>query len=93
MRLKVKVQPNAKKTEVVELTVDSLKVKLQAPAIEGKANGALIDYLSELFNCPKRDLKIISGLNSRNKVLEIQGIEELPQHLLWNSQLTFPLQP
>ena len=48
-----------------------MKVYLTAPAVEGKANKALIEFLSEHFGVKKRDIKILLGEKSRNKVVEI----------------------
>jgi len=71
MRLSIRVIPNAKQNKVIEGT-ERLKVYLTAPPVEGKANKALIEFLSEYFGVKKRKIKIIGGEKSREKVLEIE---------------------
>jgi uncharacterized protein (TIGR00251 family) len=70
MRFKVKVVPNARRDEVLE-DGDSLKVRLTVPATKGKANRALIELLAEHFHVKKRDVRIIKGERSREKIIEI----------------------
>jgi len=69
--LKIKVIPNAKSNQIVEKQEKSLKIKLKAPAIEGKANEALVKFLAEEFKVPKSSIEIIKGLKSRNKIVRI----------------------
>ena len=70
MRLNVKVIPRAKQNKIVG-EPGRLKVYLTAPASEGKANAALIEFLAEHFNTKKNRISIIRGLTSREKVVEI----------------------
>ncbi len=70
MRLSIKVIPNVRRSEVVEET-GFLKVKVDAPAKEGKANKRLIEILAEHFKIPKSKIKILKGHNSKNKLVEI----------------------
>jgi uncharacterized protein len=72
-RLKVRVTPNAPKNAVVSWTEDELRLKVKAPAVEGKANAALIEYLSELTKLPRSRITIKTGEQSRIKVIEIDG--------------------
>lgn len=69
-RIKVKVVPNAKKIRIVD-EPGLLKVYINAPAAEGKANKALIDTLAGHFKVKKRDIRIVSGERNREKILEI----------------------
>jgi uncharacterized protein (TIGR00251 family) len=71
MRITVKVIPRSKKNRVVEEGEGRLKVHLTAPPVEGKANAALIECLAEHFNVKKRQVRIVSGQKSREKVVEI----------------------
>jgi len=64
--IRLKVVPNAKRNEF-----KNGKVYLTAPAVEGKANRALVEFLAEHFGVKKREIKIIRGLKSRNKVVQI----------------------
>ena len=73
MQLNVKVIPGAKKNFIKE-EAGALKVYLQAPPVEGKANEALIELLAEHFAVRKRQVVIIKGLKSRNKVVKIGAI-------------------
>ena len=64
---KVHVQPRSSRNQVVGLHGDALKVKLTAPPVEGKANQACIELLSEDLSVPKSSLEIVSGRSSRQK--------------------------
>ena len=68
MIVNVKVIPNAKKEEIIK-EKDRLKVKVLA--IDNKANKALINLLSKYYNIKKNQIKILKGLKSREKVIEI----------------------
>jgi uncharacterized protein (TIGR00251 family) len=73
-RLKVRVTPNARKNAVVSWTDDELRFKVKAPAIDGKANAALIEYLSELTGAPRSKIQVRSGEKARIKIIEIDGL-------------------
>jgi|HubBroStandDraft_4_1064222.scaffolds.fasta_scaffold161126_3 uncharacterized protein (TIGR00251 family) len=72
-RLKVRVTPNARKNAVVLWTDDELRLKVKAPAIDGKANAALIEYLSELTGAPRSKIQLLAGEKTRIKLVEIEG--------------------
>ncbi len=75
--LAVRAQPGAKKTAIAGIygAGDSaqLKVAVQAPPIEGRANEALIKFLAATFNLPKSSVELISGDLSRAKVFLLCG--------------------
>ena len=71
--LELHVQPGAKRTEVVGMHGERIKVRLAAPAIEGRANEALIEFLAEEFGVARRDITILSGMKSRDKRVVIEG--------------------
>lgn len=71
MRIFVKVKPNAKVERVEKIDEIHFVVSVKAPPVEGKANDALIKLLADYFNIPKGNIKIVSGLSSRSKVIEI----------------------
>ncbi|MCD6472035.1 YggU family protein [Candidatus Aerophobetes bacterium] len=73
---KVKVQPKASKNGIAGLYQDSLKIRLTAPPVEGKANKALIDFLSGWLGVKKSRLKIVSGHLSKIKLIEVVGEEK-----------------
>ena len=70
----VRVQPGAKREGVVGLYGDAVKLALSAPAVDGKANDALVRYLAELLKVPRLSIEIIAGHASRSKVVRIAGI-------------------
>ena len=67
----VRVQPKSAKTAIAGVHGEALKIKLNAPPVEGKANKALIQLVAKLLRCPKSTVEIISGQSSRNKRLLI----------------------
>lgn len=70
MKLSIRVIPNARKSEVVE-EAGFLKVKVDSPAKEGKANKRLVEILADYFKVPKSKIRILKGQNSKNKLVEI----------------------
>lgn len=70
MRVNIRVIPNAKKNDVSE-EGEKLKVYVKAPAVDGKANKAMIEVLAEYFKVKKGDIRIIRGERSREKVVEV----------------------
>jgi uncharacterized protein (TIGR00251 family) len=58
---------------VAGLHGESLKLRLAAPPVEGKANEALIDYIAKRFDVPKRNVEIVSGEKSREKRVAVRG--------------------
>src|SRR5260221_12077579 len=70
----VRVQPRASKNEVSGVLDGALKIRLQAPAVENRANEALCAFLAGLLKRPKSAVRILSGERSRNKRVEIQGV-------------------
>ncbi len=69
-KIAVKVIPGAKKT-LIKQENDQMKVYLNAPPVDGKANDLLVEVLSEYLKIPKSKIEIIKGLKSRNKILMI----------------------
>jgi uncharacterized protein (TIGR00251 family) len=69
----VHVQPRASRSEVVGTFGAALKVRLQAPPVDGAANAALVELLSRELGVPRRDVRIVQGASSRTKVVEIEG--------------------
>lgn len=73
MKFIVKVKADAKVDEV-NREGNTLLIKIKAPAREGKANKALVKLLADYFHVPQSGINIKSGLGSKNKVIEIEGI-------------------
>jgi uncharacterized protein len=70
----VRVRPRASKNEVAGVMEGALKIRLQAPAVEDRANEALREFLAELLKRPKSAVRILSGERSRVKRVEIAGV-------------------
>ena len=70
----VRVQPRARKNEVAGVMEGALKIRLQAPAVEDRANEALREFLAELLKRPKSAVRILSGARSKVKRVEIAGV-------------------
>jgi uncharacterized protein len=72
--LTVRVQPRASKDEVAGEMNGALKVRLCAPAVENRANEALIEFLAGLLKTAKSAVRIQSGEHGRTKRVEIRGV-------------------
>ncbi len=70
MKIKVKVTPNCRAEEIIQ-EGDSLIIRVKEPPREGKANQALIKLVAAHFGVNQRQVRILSGFKSRNKVVEI----------------------
>jgi len=70
----VRVQPRASKDEIAGEMGGALKVRLRAPAVEDRANEALVEFLAELLITPKSAVRILSGERSRTKRVEIRVV-------------------
>jgi uncharacterized protein (TIGR00251 family) len=77
--LNLHCQPGAKLTKVVGLHDGCLKISLQAPALENKANEYLLGWLSKQLKIPQKQIQFISGQNNRKKRIEIWGAISLEQ--------------
>lgn len=65
--LELHVQPGAARSEWAGKHGERLKVRLAARAVDGKANEALIEFLAEHFNVPRRNVRVLTGQKSRQK--------------------------
>ena len=74
MILELHVQPGASRSEFAGKHGERIKVRLAARAVDGKANEALIEFLAEHYNVPKRNVRIESGLKSRQKRVLNEGV-------------------
>jgi uncharacterized protein len=70
----VRLKPNARREKVEAVEGGTLAVWVNAPPVEGRANAALIELLSETLDIPKSYLSIKRGLGSKNKVVEVIGM-------------------
>jgi uncharacterized protein (TIGR00251 family) len=74
IRLTVQVQPRASRNELAGRHGDALKVRLQAPPVEGAANEALVCFLAERLQVPRAAIRIAAGPASRRKAILVDGI-------------------
>lgn len=79
--LAIHAQPGAKRTEISGLHGEALKVRVAAPALEDRANEALVEFLAKRFGVAKRDVTLVSGAKSREKRFEIHGSAVEPERL------------
>ncbi len=71
--INVRVVPRASKNEFTGLHGDSLRIRLQAPPVDGKANAALVKVLASRLGIPKRNVVIVSGESGRQKRIRVNG--------------------
>ena len=74
VRLRIRVQPRASRTEVAGPHGDELKIRLAAPPVDGAANDMLIRFLAGALEVPRAAVTIVGGLASRSKVVYVTGI-------------------
>ena len=74
--LTLKVTPRAKRTEVSGFDPDWIRLRIQAPPVDGKANEAIIAFFSESFKIHRRAVEICTGDTSRLKRIKLQGVTE-----------------
>lgn len=82
--INIKISPNAKKNEIInegEIT----KIKITAQPIDGKANKAVIEFLSKTFKIPKTSMKILKGETSKEKTILFMTQDEEKLKLLNNA--------
>lgn len=80
--ISVHAQPGAKKSAVAGLHGESLKVRVAAPPVEGKANDALTAFVAKALDLPRRSVRIVKGESSREKVLLVADAIADPARLL-----------
>jgi uncharacterized protein (TIGR00251 family) len=81
--LTVQVVPRASRNEIVGVHGDALRIRLQAPPVEGAANAALVAFLAETLRVRQRQVEILAGHASRRKSILISGLgkEQVAQRL------------
>lgn len=73
--LELKIIPNAPRNEIVGWLGVALKVKVHAPALEGRANEELLDFLAAELGVPRRSVTLLRGEKSRQKVVRLDGLD------------------
>lgn len=72
----IRVQPNAPRNEVTGFSDDTLRVKIAAPPVKGKANKELLGFLCKLLMISKDRVSIVKGHTARNKIIAIDGMSK-----------------
>lgn len=75
--IEVKVEPRSSRKKITGVIDNVLKVKLTAPPVDGAANEQLIGIISEETGIKKSGIRIIRGLSSKRKVIEIKGVSKI----------------
>jgi uncharacterized protein len=75
VRLRVRVQPRASRSECTGLVGDELRIRLAAPPVDGAANDALVRFLAQALDVSRGAVALIAGASSRSKVIEVQGVD------------------
>ena len=68
------IQPGAKRSAICGMFGDALKIAIQAPPVDGKANSALRTFISDRLGLPVATITIISGVSGRDKRVRVEGI-------------------
>lgn len=71
----VKVVPRGKRDEIAGVEGDALKVRLNAPPVEGKANEALVRFIAERLKAPRTDVEIVRGQTARHKLIRVRNLD------------------
>ncbi|MFS8638416.1 MAG: DUF167 domain-containing protein [Gemmatimonadota bacterium] len=74
VRIPVRAQPRASRSELAGEYDGALKVRLAAPPVEGAANEELVRFLARLLGVPKSAVRVVSGESGRNKMVEVEGV-------------------
>ncbi len=72
--LTLKIVPRASRNAVGEVVGEALKIRLQAPPVDGKANAALLAFLAEALGVPVRAVTLLSGETGRLKRVRVAGV-------------------
>ncbi len=79
--INIKVEPRSSKSGIAGIYGDGLKVKLTSPPVEGRANKELIEVLAKEFGIKKKDVEIISGKKSKNKIVKLIGVKRIEDRI------------
>ncbi|MCL2103636.1 MAG: DUF167 domain-containing protein [Kiritimatiellaeota bacterium] len=72
----IKAIPRAKRTEIAGVDTDWIRVRIQAPPVDGKANDELTRFFARHFGLPKRSVEFLSGDTARLKRIKLYGVTE-----------------
>src|SRR6476646_7644095 len=74
-RVTLRVSPGAARSRVVGRYAEGWKIRVAAPASDGRANDALVRFLSSTLAVPAGTVQIVSGLTSRDKIISLAGVD------------------
>jgi len=74
VRFRVRLVPRASRNEIAGVLDGVLRVRLHAPPVDGAANEALVAFLADRLDVPRRGVRIVTGATSRTKVIEVEGV-------------------
>ena len=84
----VHISPGSRKTEIIGINSDgSIRIKIAAPPVEGKANAELFNFLGKLLNMPLTRIHLIHGEKSKHKFVKIVGLSLEEVHRILNNSL------
>jgi uncharacterized protein (TIGR00251 family) len=79
--LAIRVTPRASRNEISEIRSDgTVKIRLTAPPVEGKANEALVEFLAEVLGVPRSHIEVVAGANGRDKLVSILDLDAQTVH-------------
>jgi hypothetical protein len=79
--LTIRVTPRASRNEISEILSDgTVRIRLMAPPVEGKANEALVSFLSDVLDVPRSKIEIVAGETGRDKLVSILGLDAETVH-------------
>jgi uncharacterized protein len=77
MKLAVRVIPNARRSEFSGRRDGEVVLRLSAPAVEGKANKAAVEFIAKYFGIARSKVTLVNGEKTRHKVFELEGVEQI----------------
>jgi uncharacterized protein len=88
VRLSIKVVPRASKNEIAGVQAGVWKIRLTAPPVDNAANDALVSFLAQVLDLPKRSISIVSGARGRSKTIEVSDASA--QQITKKFSLSYP---
>lgn len=79
--LEVRVQPRASRTEFAGLMGERLRIRLNAPPVDGRANAALVEFVADACDLPRARVTLDVGATGRDKRLRLHGLSSIPAAL------------
>jgi len=79
--LAVRVQPRASRTDFAGIQGDRLRIRLNAPPVDGRANAALLEFIAVACGIAKSRVTLERGTTGREKCVRLHGLREIPDAL------------